>query len=634
MLTPHQVLEKYWGFNEFRPMQKDIIDSVLQGKDTMALLPTGGGKSICFQVPSLVQEGICIVISPLIALMKDQVENLRRREIRAASITSGMSKREIDITLDNCIYGDFKFLYLSPERLTSELVKTRIMAMKVNLIAVDEAHCISQWGYDFRPSYLKISELRDIVKAPILALTASAQLDVIKDVQKKLLFKKENVFQKSFERKNVSYVVLQEEDKLNRLLKIVHSVRGTGIVYVRNRRKSEEIAHFLKKNNCKADFYHAGLTTEERSKKQNSWINNACRVMVCTNAFGMGIDKPDVRFVVHLDVPDSIEAYFQEAGRAGRDEQKAYAILMYCNTDKLEIEKRVELAFPTIEEIKRTYQALGNYYQLPVETGLDATYDFDINTFCNTYDLKANTVFNSLKLLEREQYIAVSEEINLPSRIKFNVNNEELYGFQVANKKYDEFIKVVLRSYSGMFDNYVKINESELSKRLSIKREDTITYLNRLNKEEIISYLPQKNLPQITYTQQRVDVKQLVINKENLANRKRKMQDRVESVLSYCTNSNVCRNIQLLEYFGEQNAKKCQHCDVCIAERKKDFTEETYLEIKENILLLLANGSMSLSDLIKAVNHKEEYIIHTIQLMLDDDIILYNSNNELVLKSN
>ena len=634
MLTPHQVLEKYWGFNEFRPMQKDIIDSVLQGKDTMALLPTGGGKSICFQVPSLVQEGICIVISPLIALMKDQVENLRRREIRAASITSGMSKREIDITLDNCIYGDFKFLYLSPERLTSELVKTRIMAMKVNLIAVDEAHCISQWGYDFRPSYLKISELRDIVKAPILALTASAQLDVIKDVQKKLLFKKENVFQKSFERKNVSYVVLQEEDKLNRLLKIVHSVRGTGIVYVRNRRKSEEIAHFLKKNNCKADFYHAGLTTEERSKKQNSWINNACRVMVCTNAFGMGIDKPDVRFVVHLDVPDSIEAYFQEAGRAGRDEQKAYAILMYCNTDKLEIEKRVELAFPTIEEIKRTYQALGNYYQLPVETGLDATYDFDINTFCNTYDLKANTVFNSLKLLEREQYIAVSEEINLPSRIKFNVNNEELYGFQVANKKYDEFIKVVLRSYSGMFDNYVKINESELSKRLSIKREDTITYLNRLNKEEIISYLPQKNLPQITYTQQRVDVKQLVINKENLANRKRKMQDRVESVLSYCINSNVCRNIQLLEYFGEQNAKKCQHCDVCIAERKKDFTEEAYLEIKQRILILLATESMSLSDLIKAVNHKEEYIIHAIQLMLDDDIILYNSNNELVLKSN
>lgn len=634
MLTPNEILEKYWGFNHFRPMQKEIIESVLQGRDTIALLPTGGGKSICFQIPSLVQEGICIVISPLIALMKDQVENLRKREIKATSITSGMTRREIDITLDNCIYGNFKFLYVSPERLTSELVKTRIMAMKVNLIAVDEAHCISQWGYDFRPSYLKISELREIVKAPILALTASAQLDVIEDVQKKLLFKKENVFQKSFERKNVSYIVLEEENKLNRLLKIVQSVRGTGIVYVHNRRKAEEIALYFQKNNCKADFYHAGLSTEDRSKKQNSWINNACRVMVCTNAFGMGIDKPDVRFVVHLDVPDSIEAYFQEAGRAGRDEQKAYAILMYCNSDKLEIEKRVELAFPSIEEVKRTYQALANYYQLPVESGLDATYDFDIRTFCNAYDLKANTVFNSLKVLEKEQYISVSEEINLPSRIKFNVNNEELYGFQVANKKFDEFIKIVLRSYSGMFDNYVKINESELSKRLNIKRDETISYLNRLNQEEIVSYLPQKKLPQITYTQQRVDIKLLVINKENLANRKNKMQERVESVLSYCSNSNVCRNIQLLRYFGEQNTKKCLHCDVCIAERKKELNEETYIEIKENVIAFLSAKPMMLSDLIKASNYKEEYILNTVQLMLDDDMLFYNDKNELFLKAN
>jgi ATP-dependent DNA helicase RecQ len=561
------------------------------------------------------------------------VENLRKKEIKALAITSGMSKREIDIALDNCIYGNYKFLYLSPERLGNELARTRIAAMKVCLIAVDEAHCISQWGYDFRPSYLKIAELRELVKAPVLALTATAQEDVIKDIQKNLLFKKEQVMKKSFERKNLAYVVLQEEDKLNRLLKITRNIKGTGIVYVRNRRKTEEIAHFLNRNNCPADFYHAGMPSAERNNKQNNWINNQTRIMVCTNAFGMGIDKADVRFVVHLDLPDCIEAYFQEAGRAGRDEKKAYAVLLYGKPDMLDLEQRFELSFPSIEEIKRTYQALGNYYQLAVESGLDASYDFDIHAFCTTYSLTANTVFNCLKLLEKEQYISISEELNLPSRIKFNVNNADLYTFQVAHKKYDEFIKLLLRSYSGTFDNYVKINESELAKRCNISREEVILHLGKLDGLGILSYLPQKNLPQVTYTQARVDTKYLRINKENLAERKQKMRERIDAIVAYASEKNTCRNILLLRYFGETEARECGHCDVCIDKRKKELNNDEFEKISSNILHVLQLKPHPLYDLIIHSGSKsEDAVIKTIQLMLDDDLIVYNDKNELELK--
>jgi ATP-dependent DNA helicase RecQ len=393
-----EILEKYWGFKNFRPLQEEIINAVLNGKDTLALLPTGGGKSICFQVPAMLKEGICIVVSPLIALMKDQVDNLLNKGIKAIAITSSMHKREIDIALDNCIHGNIKFLYLSPERLETEIVQVRLQKMNISLIAIDEAHCISQWGYDFRPSYLKIELLRELLpKTPVLALTATATKEVVKDIQEKLHFKKENVFQESFERKNVAYIVLNEEDKLARLLKLATNVKGTGIVYVRNRKTTQDIANYLISNQLSADFYHAGLDTKTREQKQNNWIQNKTRIIVCTNAFGMGIDKPDVRFVAHIDLPDSLEAYFQEAGRAGRDGKKSFAVLLYNASDKINLERNIELNFPTIDEIRQTYQALANYYQIATGAGLGTTYNFDITAFCDNYKLQAITVFNSLK---------------------------------------------------------------------------------------------------------------------------------------------------------------------------------------------------------------------------------------------
>lgn len=419
----HNILAKYWGYHSFRPLQEEIITSVLQGNDTLALLPTGGGKSVCFQVPALVQEGVCIVISPLIALMKDQVDNLQKKGISAIAITSAMHKREIDIAFDNCVYGNIKFLYLSPERLITPIAQARIQKMKVSLIAVDEAHCISQWGYDFRPSYLEIAKLRELQpKVPVLALTATATPEVVKDIQEKLRFKKANVLQKSFERKNLAYVVIGEEDKLSRLLKVVNNVGGTGVVYVRNRKKTQEVAAFLQKNKIPADFYHAGLTPGERSQKQDSWIKNKTRVIVATNAFGMGIDKPDVRFVVHLDLPDSLEAYFQEAGRAGRDEGKAYAVMLYNEADINDLKSNVEMSFPSVEEIRQTYQALANYYQLAVGSGEGAAFDFDISELCRNYKLEPVTVFNSIRFLEKEGYISATEAVYQPSRINFTLN--------------------------------------------------------------------------------------------------------------------------------------------------------------------------------------------------------------------
>ena len=410
--SPNDILKQYWGFDSFRPLQEDIIQSVLDGKDTLALLPTGGGKSICFQVPALVKEGICIVISPLIALMKDQVYNLQKRGIAAVAIFSGMHYKDIDRILDNCIYGNTKLLYLSPERLTSDLVRERIKKMKVSLIAVDEAHCISQWGYDFRPPYLQIAEIREYLpKVPIMALTATATPEVVKDIQEKLEFKRGEVFQQSFLRENLAYVVLEEEGKMEKLFKVLTGVRGSGLVYVRNRRKTKEIAMFLKKYRITADYYHAGLTNEERSQKQEAWINDKIRIIVATNAFGMGIDKPDVRVVVHMDLPDSLEAYFQEAGRAGRDGQKSYAVLLYNQGDKLDLERRFELSFPPLKEVRLTYQALGSYLQLAVGSGEGESYDFDLVEFSRVYGFSTVKTFNCLKVLERAGWIALSESI-------------------------------------------------------------------------------------------------------------------------------------------------------------------------------------------------------------------------------
>ena len=534
MLSTKEILEKYWGFKNFRETQEEIIDSVLQGNDTLALLPTGGGKSICFQVPALVKEGICIVISPLIALMKDQVDNLVNKGIKAVAITSNMHKREIDIALDNCVHGAIKFLYLSPERLETEIVKVRLQKMNVNLIAIDESHCISQWGYDFRPSYLKIEAIRELLpNIPILALTATATTIVVKDIQEKLRFKKTNVFQKSFERKNLSYVVIHEEDKLLRLLKIGNNLKGVGIVYVRNRKKAQDVASYLVSNKIAADFYHAGLDPKIREQKQINWMQNKMRIIVCTNAFGMGIDKPDVRFVVHLDLPDSLEAYFQEAGRAGRDEQKAYAILLYNNGDKLETERIVNTSFPSIEEIKQTYQALANYYQMPTGSGAGVTLNFDIVVFCDTYKLQALTVYNCLKFIEKEGYISTSDNLSQASRIKFEINRDDLYKFQIASPAFDSFIKLLLRSYSGLFENFVKINEFELSKKSNTSREEIIKKIQYLQKYNVLTYAAQSDKAQLTFEKERVDVKNLSISKNNLQVLKQKAIERLEAVINY-----------------------------------------------------------------------------------------------------
>ncbi|MCK6650347.1 MAG: RecQ family ATP-dependent DNA helicase, partial [Bacteroidia bacterium] len=579
------------------------------------------------------KEGICIVVSPLIALMKDQVENLTSRGIKAIAITSAMHKREIDIALDNCVHGNIKFLYLSPERLESEIVKVRLQKMKVSFIAIDESHCISQWGYDFRPSYLKILQLRELLpNIPILALTATATPEVVKDIQQKLGFKKENVLQKSFERKNLSYVVLPEEDKLARLLKIANNVKGSGIVYVRNRKKTQEIASYLKSNKISADFYHAGLDIKTRDIKQSNWIQNKTRIIVCTNAFGMGIDKPDVRFVVHIDLPDSLEAYFQEAGRAGRDEQKAFAILLYNTGDKLELTRNIETGFPRLEEIKTTYQALANYYQLAIGSGLGITKDFDIAHFCDTYQLQAIKTFNCLKFIEKEGYISLTDAIHQPSRIKLELNKEDLYKFQISNSKFDGFIKLLLRSYSNLFDNFAKINEFELAKKANMKKEDVVKGLNYLQQLKVLTYLEQTELPQLTFTLPRADAKNLTLSKENFELLKKRAIARMEAVLDYAESTHKCRSQILLAYFGETNAYRCNQCDVCLEENKKTLHTDEFEMIAEQVKQLLAIHSHDLKELVsKITTGNEDKILKSIQWLIDNQEIVYDQDQQLKL---
>ena len=629
MLSTKEILEKYWGFKNFRETQEEIIDSVLQGNDTLSLLPTGGGKSICFQVPALVKEGICIVISPLIALMKDQVDNLVNKGIKAVAITSNMHKREIDIALDNCVHGAIKFLYLSPERLETEIVKVRLQKMNVNLIAIDESHCISQWGYDFRPSYLKIEAIRELLpNIPILALTATATTIVVKDIQEKLRFKKTNVFQKSFERKNLSYVVIHEEDKLLRLLKIGNNLKGVGIVYVRNRKKAQDVASYLVSNKIAADFYHAGLDPKIREQKQINWMQNKMRIIVCTNAFGMGIDKPDVRFVVHLDLPDSLEAYFQEAGRAGRDEEKAYAILLYNNGDKLETERIVNTSFPSIEEIKQTYQALANYYQMPTGSGAGVTLNFDIVVFCDTYKLQALTVYKCLKFIEKEGYISTSDNLSQASRIKFEINRDDLYKFQIASPAFDSFIKLLLRSYSGLFENFVKINEFELSKKSNTSREEIIKKIQYLQKYNVLTYAAQSDKAQLTFEKERVDVKNLSISKNNLQVLKQKAIERLEAVINYAESKKKCRNQILLAYFGETDSYNCNQCDICLEENKKTLHVDEFEAISRQVKELLSMHPMTLSKLINALTEgTEDKRIRTIQWLLDNNQLKYKEDH-------
>ncbi|MGQ7855719.1 RecQ family ATP-dependent DNA helicase [Pedobacter sp. WC2501] len=617
-MTAIEILQKYWGHQAFRPLQEDIIASVLEGNDSLALLPTGGGKSICFQVPALVKEGICIVVSPLIALMKDQVENLKSKGIEAIAIYAGMGKREIDILLDNCIYGKIKFLYLSPERLLADLVRVRISYMNVNLIAVDEAHCISQWGYDFRPPYQQIAKLREILpNVPVLALTATATDFVRKDIIEKLEMKDPQVFVKSFARDNLSYVVFGNEDKYKKLIDICQKVKGTGLVYVRNRRETAEVANFINRNQIKADFYHAGLERDVRFLKQEEWKNNKTRIMVATNAFGMGIDKADVRFVVHLDLPESLEAYYQEAGRAGRDEKRSYAVLLANQSDILGLESRYLDSFPSPDEIRKTYHYLGNYFQLAFGAGEGLTLAFDIADFCKRFNISVLKTISALKFLEHDGYLTLSESIFLPSRIMFIASHEDIYRFQIENKAYDGIIKTILRSHGGAFDGFVKINEADLAKKTGLSYQEIIALLNKLQAIELLTYIQQTDQPQLQYVRPRVDMDHFDLDVKYLGLRKEILHKQINAVVAYAK-SNFCRSVQLLNYFDEHHATKCGVCDVCLAEKRAENQNQVGEEIEFEIISLLQKQALSLDDLATNIkNGTEAERIDAIRELLD-----------------
>ncbi len=618
----YQVLKQYWGYEQFRPLQEEIIQSVLAGKDTLALLPTGGGKSLCFQVPALVSEGICVVVSPLIALMKDQVENLRARGIKAEAVYSGMSSREIDRILDNCAYGDIRFLYVSPERLSTDLFKARVQKMKVNLLAVDEAHCISQWGYDFRPEYLQIAEIRPLLKGvPVLALTASATKQVVEDIQQRLQFPKLNVFRKSFERKNLHYHVRTVEDKNAKMIDVCRNVKGTGIVYVRNRRSTKELAALLVKNKISADFYHAGLTHKEREQKQNNWKQNKTRVMVCTNAFGMGIDKPDVRFVVHYEIPDGPEAYYQEAGRAGRDEEKAFAVLLFNKADKTEAELKLKNSIPKEEDIKRVYNALGAYLNIAIGAGEMQTYQFDLAQFAQRFKVPGPLAYNSLKILEQEGFIRLSDAIHEPSRVMFTVNNAELYRFQVAHAHFDPFVKMILRLYGGMFDEYVIIHEEDIAAKLKITAAEVVTFLDQLKQYNLIDYIKQTDSPKVTFVKERFNSSNLRIDKKLLHFREEVQTTRLKAVIGYAEQYTVCRSRYLLHYFDEVNTGDCGVCDVCLLKNELDLTDREIEEIFKAIQAELNNGLCDTKMLVKALRLQEKKVLAVLQLALEHDLV-------------
>lgn len=583
------ILNTYWGYDTFRPLQEAIITSVYEGYDTLALMPTGGGKSLTFQVPSLAMEGTCLVVTPLIALMKDQVENLKKRGIRAAAIYSGMTRQEIILTLDNCHYGEFKFLYISPERLSTELFRDRIVTMSINLIAVDEAHCISQWGYDFRPSYLNIAAVRDLLPdTPILALTATATEEVVADITARLRFKPDaKHFRKSFARDNLAYVVRKTDDKEKELLHILNSVQGSTIIYVGSRKNSKEVAVWLRKQGFTADYYHAGLTNESKDARQAAWKTDVCRIMVATNAFGMGIDKPDVRLVVHLDTPGSLEAYFQEAGRAGRDGEKAYAVLLYQKSDSTRLKKQLADSYPSRDLIRRVYESLAFYFQLAAGTGAGAMFPFDLIDFATTFHFNYLQAFNALKILEQAGYLELTDELDNPSRVYFSTKRDALYQEKSSDPLSESLLQVLLRSYTGLFADYIAIQEEVLAKRLGCTADQVYHCLLGLARVGILHYIPRKKAPYIIYTRRREETERVAIGKACYEDRRERSAGRVDAMLAYVDARGGCRSRRLLAYFGEQDARACGQCDVCLAKNEAGLNGYHYETIKTVIEAIL-----------------------------------------------
>ena len=589
-MTYKEILHKYWGYPDFRGIQSKVIESIGAGKDTLGLMPTGGGKSITFQVPALAKEGVCIVITPLISLMKDQVDNLCHRHIKAAAIHSGLSRDEIVSTLENCIFGGIKILYISPERIGSELFQAKLKHMKVCFITVDEAHCISQWGYDFRPSYLEIINVRKLLpNVPLLALTATATPEVVKDIQLRLGFAKENVFRMSFERKNLSYVLRTTQEKFNEMLHILQSVNGSAIVYCRSRERTKEAAEFLVKNGISATWYHAGLENVDKNKRQNEWQVDEIRVIVATNAFGMGIDKANVRLVIHLDPPNSIEAYFQEAGRAGRDGGKSYAILLHTpGNDERNLKKRVKENFPTKEDIRTIYEHLAYFYQIGVDSGRDTTFEFPIDKFCIYFHHFPIQVNAALQILKLAGYIDYNPDPDTKARIRFILARDELYRLGEQTGEEETVISALLRNYPGLFTDYRYVDESYIADVVGLDRNQTYHILQDLSRRRIINFIPRKNIPIIKYLQNRVDSEKLEIPKAIYEDRKEKFEKRIVAMISYIQNNYICRSRQLLRYFGEKRSVDCGYCDVCLAYKGED--KELKRMLRASIFNLLSDG--------------------------------------------
>ena len=614
-----QLLKQYWGYDSFRGIQEEIINSISENKDTLGLMPTGGGKSITFQVPALAKDGLCLVITPLIALMKDQVQNLRKRGIKALSIYSGMSRQDIITTLENCIFGNYKFLYISPARWDTEIFRTKLRKMKVSMITVDESHCISQWGYDFRPAYLKIAEIRELLPdVPVLALTATATPEVVKDIQARLHFRRENVFRMSFERSNLAYIVRKTDNKTGELLHILRSMPGSAIVYVRNRRRTKEITELLNNEDITADFYHAGLDDATKDIRQHRWQSGGSRVMVATNAFGMGIDKPDVRIVIHMDLPDSIEAYFQEAGRAGRDGQKAYAVILYAKADKTTLHKRIPDTFPEKEYIKDVYEHLQYYYQMAMGDGLDCVREFNIEDFCRKFKYFPVPVDSTLKILTQAGYLEYTGEQDNTSRLLFTIQRDELYRLREMGDDMDKLIQTVLRSYTGVFTDYTYINEDSLAIRTGLTRRQIYEQLVHLAKLRIVSYIPRKKTPYIIYTRERIEAQLIHISPEIYEERKARYETRINAMLEYVTNDTLCRSRMLLDYFGEKNEHNCGQCDTCIGLRKQTATcqpdrEELYEKIHE----ILSGAPQTPAGLLEQLPIEKELLTEALHRLLD-----------------
>ena len=619
----HEILKQYWGYDNFRGIQEEIISSIGKGQDTLGLMPTGGGKSITFQVPALAQNGLCLVITPLIALMKDQVRNLRERGIKALAIYSGMTREEIVVALENCIFGDYKFLYISPERLDTEIFQTKLRHMKVSMITIDESHCISQWGYDFRPAYLKIADIREMLPdVPVLALTATATPEVVKDIQDKLKFREgSQTFRMSFERKNLAYVVRRTENKLEELLHILRSMPGSAIVYTRNRKHTREVAELLIENGITATFYHAGLNNDVKDLRQKSWIIGESRVMVATNAFGMGIDKPDVRLVVHIDMPDSPEAYFQEAGRAGRDGQKAYAVLLSSKSDKINLNKRIPDTFPDKEYIRKVYEDIQFYYQMAMGDGRGCTFAFNIDEFCRNFKHFPIQVDSALKILTRAGYLEYTDEQDNASRLIFTLRRDELYRIQEYDADTEKLINAILRSYTGLFTDYAYINEESLGIRTGLSRQQVYDTLIMLTKRHILHYIPRKKTPFIIYTRERQEKDRICLNREVYEDRKESYVTRIKAMIEYASAEETCRSQMLLAYFGEKNDHNCGQCDVCLRKHTSGLKLGEFLEIKERILQQVADSSCTMSDFVSATEAEKEKINQTISFLLAEEIL-------------